>query len=596
MRLVIVTSEFGENSGGLSYSCTSLARMLESLGHSIIIVSSINNNNNGHENVIKSKVELSEGGYKKNLKDHLFFRAHSRNVWEVIKNADIDYIIAFGAGLNGLFAADLSRHINIKLIVLLRGSEINLSISDYELREANLYCLKKATMVIALSNELLERAKEIYFDAKVIYKIIPNVVTLPLEQKIPNLNKDEILLGCGSYHLNEKKGISNLIAMLSYLNHLSHKRFKIEFIGKVDDDLLKNYMTLCHRYKVLNDVIFVGKQEHSEFIDRMRNWNLYVQGSFCEGFANSVADYLSLGKAFILSNSGFIAESIKEQCPELVFDDFVPENMANKLLKLSNNRHLNKIVGTAYRIINHTTNIEKVTSQWDTIFLPLLRNNPIQVNKMNNNILSVVLHDIDPESYSNIDTPLNVFINFVENVAKAGCKLCSVKQYFSSEDTSKLIICTFDDAYSGVKEFALPVLKQYGFTATIFVCYNYIGKNNDWNLKDTKRRRHLSCDELIQLQYEGWEIGSHGLTHNSLLRLSESDLISELYDSERLLSKLFGTIESYAYPYGDYNDYSKSKSSEAYKYSFALTKGGTIIGIDNHQIRRYFISELNSLL
>jgi glycosyltransferase involved in cell wall biosynthesis/peptidoglycan/xylan/chitin deacetylase (PgdA/CDA1 family) len=597
MRIVIVTSEFGENSGGLSWSCTNFARMLENLGHSVFIVSSINENNIvEYDNVVKNKVKFSAGGYKKRLKDHLFFRAHSRNVKESIKNANIDCIIAFGAGLNGLFAADISAQTNIKLIVLLRGSEINLSISDFELREANFYCLKKASMVIALSNELLERAKELYFNAKIAYKVIPNIVTPALGLITPDLNKNKILLGCGSYHLNEKKGVSNLIAMVSYLNKLSEKCFKIEFIGKVDDDLLQNYHALCKQYNIVDEVQFVGKQERSEFIDRMKNWDFYVQGSFCEGFANSVADYLSLGKAFVLSDSGFIAEIIKEECPELVFDNFVPENMAQKVFELSNNTHLKDITDRAYRLINIRTNKEKITTQWENVFSSFHINTAMIDNKLNNNILSVVLHDIDLETYSNIDTPINVFADFVKDVAHKGYRLCSVEQYFTSEDMSNLIICTFDDAYSSVVEYALPVLKQYGFTATIFVCYNYIGQNNDWNMKDTKKRKHLTEDELLLLQSEGWEIGSHGLTHNSLLRLTESELTSELSDSKKLLSNMFGTIESYAYPYGDYNEYCKSKASKTYKCSFSLTKGGTLRDVDNWQIRRYFISELNSLL
>jgi peptidoglycan/xylan/chitin deacetylase (PgdA/CDA1 family) len=210
--------------------------------------------------------------------------------------------------------------------------------------------------------------------------------------------------------------------------------------------------------------------------------------------------------------------------------------------------------------------------------------------------MSVVLHDIAPKLYSNIDTPLGVFTNFIKEVACKGYKLCSAKQFFTSSNTSNLIICTFDDAYSGVVEYALPILKEYGFAATIFVCYNYIGHNNNWNMKDIKRRKHLTAKELLLLQSEGWEIGSHGLTHNSLLRLTEKELTSELSDSKKLLSNMFGSIESYAYPYGDYNEYCKFKANETYKCSFALTKGGTLNGVDNWQIRRYFISELNSLI
>ena len=62
---------------------------------------------------------------------------------------------------------------------MLRGSEINLSISDFELRQANYYCLKQSSIVVAVSEELLKHSKEIYFDTKIVYKVIPNITNLP---------------------------------------------------------------------------------------------------------------------------------------------------------------------------------------------------------------------------------------------------------------------------------------------------------------------------------------------------------------------------------------------------------------------------------
>jgi peptidoglycan/xylan/chitin deacetylase (PgdA/CDA1 family) len=81
---------------------------------------------------------------------------------------------------------------------------------------------------------------------------------------------------------------------------------------------------------------------------------------------------------------------------------------------------------------------------------------------------------------------------------------------------------------TGVIEHGLPILKEFGFTATVFVCSDYIGKTNDWNLKDKKNRIHMNTNDLHTLQKEGWEIGSHGLSHSSLLRLSDEDLQNEL--------------------------------------------------------------------
>ena len=95
---------------------------------------------------------------------------------------------------------------------------------------------------------------------------------------------------------------------------------------------------------------------------------------------------------------------------------------------------------------------------------------------------------ISNDNYSNIDTNVQSFKTFVQSIFDKGYKLCSSSFYFSCPDKSNLIICTFDDGYTGVKEYGLPILKEFGFTATVFVCSNYIGKKNDWNLKDKKNR------------------------------------------------------------------------------------------------------------
>lgn len=44
------------------------------------------------------------------------------------------------------------------------------------------------------------------------------------------------------------------------------------------------------------------------------------------------------------------------------------------------------------------------------------------------------------------------------------------------ETRKNWIVCTFDDGYKGLIDFAMPILDEYGFTATVFVCTGLIGK------------------------------------------------------------------------------------------------------------------------
>lgn len=596
MQIAIITAEFGSNAGGLSFGCLTFAEMLSSYGYEITIISSnheIWNTNTYDEKfpIIGNKLVICEGGYKKELKENLFFRAHIRNILSEISDTKYDYLISFGAGLNGLFASELSFALKVKLLVLLRGSEINLSISDIKLNTYNYHCLKQAQKIIALSAELLERSKQIYFNPNTGYHVIPNPIDSCNFSSTINPCKKKFVLGCGAKNLNEKKGVANLISMLPYLNKNQTYNFRFEFAGQIDSDLLSNYIDLCNNLDVLDVVSFVGDLSRNEFVERLKSWDFYIQGSYCEGFSNSVGDYLSLGKPFVLSNSGFIAESIKSDMSEIVFDNFIPEQMATKLLNIINNPQINSLYQNAYFEISKLTNKNTVNKKWLSVFINESPNH-CSFALQKNNILSVVLHDISDDKCSNIDTNVESFKTFVQRIFDNGYKLCSSSLYFSCSDKSNLIICTFDDGYTGVIEYGLPILKVFGFTATVFVCSDYIGKTNDWNLKDKKNRTHMNTIDLLTLQKEGWEIGSHGLSHRSVLKLSDEDLQNELSLSKHSLELEFGEIRSYAYPYGDYNEYSKSQTASFYKTAFALTQGGTLNGVDNYQIRRYFISEI----
>lgn len=597
MNILLITSEYGTEAGGLSYACLSYTNILKKLGHSIFITSSVGNNFSSDSNndikIISSNIRIEAGGYKKELHKHLFFKAHLSETFEELKTETFDLVISFGAGENGFFASELSTRLNTPLLLLLRGSEINLSISDMELRQKNSIALSRANAVIGLSNELIKNSKDIYYNPRIKYEVIPNSIQAPNKIEI-DLNLDKIILGCGAHHLNEKKGIANLITAIAELKNSIPAIISLEVVGKIDNDLLENYEKLIEDLGLKQHVKLLGGITRDEFLKRMKSWDLYIQTSFGEGFSNSVAEFLSLGKGFILSKTGFIAESLNENYQSLILDSFNPTRICTKILQLIQKEDIELYYKNAYKVILSKTNEDEIKNKWRTVISNIYNNHfkPIETS----NILTIVFHDISLEENSNIDVPLKAFESFVDLVAQRGYTLCSSSNYFRSQNKSNLIVCTFDDGYENIHKYALSVLKKYNFTATIFVCFDNIGSTNKWNYKDTKNRKHLTEHQLKELQNNGWEIGSHGLTHNSLLKLTDKELFDEICVSKKKLECVFGPIESYAYPYGEFNEYLKEKVTANYNVAYSLTKGGTLIGVDNHQIRRYFLSELNTLL
>jgi glycosyltransferase involved in cell wall biosynthesis len=597
MNILLITSEYGSESGGLSYACWNYSNLLIDLGHTLVIASSVgstfSNRSTNNFNITSSQIRIEEGGYKKELDKHLFFKAHLSETFEELKTESFDLVVSFGGGENGFFASELSTRFNNPLVLLLRGSEINLSISDMELRQKNHIALSKASVVIGLSNELIQNSKDIYYDPRIKYEVIPIPIQSPKKLDI-NLSPDKVLLGCGAHHINEKKGIANLITAIAELKNSTSATINLEVVGKIDNDLLDRYKNLINDLGLKQQVNLLGGLTRNEFLQRMRTWDLYIQTSFGEGFSNSVAEYISLGKGFLLSKTGFIAETLSENFQSIILDSFNPKNISKKIHQLLNKENPELYYKKAFEAILSKTNEEEIRNQWDEVLSGI---KGIHLKKIeSSNTLSIVFHDISLEENSNIDVLLKSFESFVEIVSQRGYILCSSTNYFKSHNKSNLIVCTFDDGYENLHKYALPVLKKYNFTATVFICVENIGCTNKWNFKDTKIRKHLTELQLLDLKNSGWEIGSHGLTHNSLLKLTDKELDYEIYDSKKQLESIFGRIESYAYPYGDFNEYIKKKVAKNYNVAYSLTKGGTLIGVDNHQIRRYFLSELNSLL
>ena len=68
-------------------------------------------------------------------------------------------------------------------------------------------------------------------------------------------------------------------------------------------------------------------------------------------------------------------------------------------------------------------------------------------------------------------------------------------------------------------------------------------------------RLYISLDDALAMQAAGHEIGGHTLTHTSLTGLDTAGKIAEIAGSRNdLLDAGFSPVESFAYPYGDYDD------------------------------------------
>lgn len=583
MNITVVTNEYEVNGGGLAFSCRCFVKMLKTIGHEVVVLSS---------SVIHQ--EIIKGGYNPELGYELAMERKLKSDISHTKSQDL--IISFGGGQNGYYGALLSSKVHAKFWVMYRGSDANLSKWTLKQSFYNKFACDKADAIICLSQEIADNITLSYGN-EIKLHVIPNSATQATSQIKNVLTDNQIVLGTGATNLNEKKGVSILLRTLSHLNTMLPQRdIMLELVGNIDKDVKEQYQNLVLELGLQNQVEFHGRTARAEFQEIQAKWDFYIQCSICEGMGNSVVDAMSLGIPVAISNSGFVAEYAKGQFSQIVLTSLEPKGIAKEFCDLIQLPNLMECYQNFYKSFFNAISPENVIKQWiklfESKFGTILRyNNP-------ESILSVSLHDVRGTKHDNITTPIRVFDKFVEDVHSSGFRLCSMKEYqlSSPEVKRSLIVCTFDDGYDGLVNHALPIMNKYNYTATVFVCTDYLGQNNDWNFKDKTRRRHMSVEELKTLQEYDWEIGSHGVSHQSLLRLNDEEILYQLSQSKTILETYFGKISTYAYPYGDFSPYIEKQVKKYYDSAFLLTQGGVFMPVDKHRIHRYYISEIYQIL
>src|SRR5262245_45906841 len=99
---------------------------------------------------------------------------------------------------------------------------------------------------------------------------------------------------------------------------------------------------------------------------------------------------------------------------------------------------------------------------------------------------------------------------------------------------------TFDDAFRSILTLGLPILRDLGVPASVFVPTGHVGGGpmrwpgiDEWS-GGPHEHELAGCtwDDVAELAEAGWEIGSHTRTHPRLTLLSDHEVRTELVDSK----------------------------------------------------------------
>jgi peptidoglycan/xylan/chitin deacetylase (PgdA/CDA1 family) len=114
------------------------------------------------------------------------------------------------------------------------------------------------------------------------------------------------------------------------------------------------------------------------------------------------------------------------------------------------------------------------------------------------------------------------------------------------QDTSNKVVITFDDGYRDVYTEASAVMKQCGFTATLFLATDRI-RNTPTRYEGVD---YLTWNDVRELHSQGFQIGSHTVTHPDLRSLEPEQIDYELgYSKEVIEQELGEAIDAFSYPF-----------------------------------------------
>jgi peptidoglycan/xylan/chitin deacetylase (PgdA/CDA1 family) len=161
--------------------------------------------------------------------------------------------------------------------------------------------------------------------------------------------------------------------------------------------------------------------------------------------------------------------------------------------------------------------------------------------------------DVDVHPYFRTVTTPRVFEQHVRLLRREGYQTIGLSEaarvLFETRDGQRdrfkrKVVITFDDAFADVYTTAFPVLQEAGYTASVFVPTDFIGR------EFFNRRPCMNAVQLRELHRRGFEIGSHSVSHGELVALGRNALARELAHSRHVLEDCIGDkVGVFSYPF-----------------------------------------------
>jgi len=201
----------------------------------------------------------------------------------------------------------------------------------------------------------------------------------------------------------------------------------------------------------------------------------------------------------------------------------------------------------------------------------------------------ILLYHEFGDAPSGMFVPADLFEKQMDYVVVNGCNTIGFDDLLAYREQGKPLppkplLITVDDGYASIYNIAYPILAERGLTATFFVHTAYVDTPN-----------HLTWAQLRELISNGFEVGSHTVTHPRLTTVE--NLADEVAASRWTIEHELGiAIDVFSYPYGDYDERVIDAVREAgYRVAVTIEPGYAVASDAPYSLPRFTVRAADGL-
>jgi glycosyltransferase involved in cell wall biosynthesis/peptidoglycan/xylan/chitin deacetylase (PgdA/CDA1 family) len=328
------------------------------------------------------------------------------------------------------------------------------------------------------------------------------------------------------------------------------------------------------------------------------------------GIPNVLLEAMAAKVPVITTTLPSIPELIQDRETGFIVPEKDPQALAEQLIRLFHNRGLSQQVGErGWEVVKNKFDAKKNALSLTGLFThrvniaaPALKKSRMpftrrilsslfyftRILKPLPGITILTYHRVNDELPSSaMVTSAESFAQQMEYLSKDGYQVIGIDEMLKNLSSlrattyglrTKDIVLTFDDGWQDNYTNAFPVLKRYGFNATIFLTTGKI------NTED-----YLNDSQIKEMSESGLEFGVHTVNHPHLTQIGIEEAKKEIGESKK-------TVAAFCYPYGEYNQEIKSLVKEAgFACAFSEIPGKNTNAVDLFELKRIEISGKDSL-